>query len=152
MENGNLTVICDNGVYCLSGSGEQLAFVSLAGETLSCFSFSDNKTALVCERNLLGSVGRILVLDAQGREICSGIRENKVIGITASSGRECAYVLYENRVEVLSVAGSSSAPYSGQLLTVREIGGIPVLCYANRAESLYSLGFEEKGGSYESDS
>ena len=152
MANGNLAVICDNGVYYLTGAEKQKSFIPFSGETLSYFSVSDNKTALVCQRNILGSSSRILVLDAQGNVLLEEFREEKVIGLTASSGSECAYVLFEDHVEVLSVANGAIVPYSGRLLTVREVGGIPVLCFAERAETLQYSKNKNNGGLHESDS
>lgn len=151
MANGNLSVVCDNGVHCLTGAGGAKSFVPLSGETLSYFSVSDNKTALICRQNILGSASRICVLDANGNILSDGVREDKVIGITASSGTECAYILYEDHVEILSVLGSESVPYDGQLLAIREIGGVPVMCFAGHAESLYTGNSSKTGGTYESD-
>ena len=152
LENGLLCVICDSGVYYLNRSGEEFAYIPLSGQTLSFFSVSDNKAPLVCQENILGSVSRILVLDAEGKTLFNEIRQERVLGITASSGRECAYIRYTDFVESVSIAETVTVPYSGRLLEIREVSGTPVLCFADRALSLNSLVSEKTGENYEFDS
>ena len=139
MKNGTLVVICDDCVMYLGENGEELARISLGSSALSFCSISDNKTALVCRENVLGSSSRILVLDSTGKilfdETCSG----KVTSVTASSGENAAYIVFGDRVECVSVLGKQSYPYSGHLHALREIAGCPVLCFAAEALPLYDL-------------
>lgn len=144
LENGTLAVICDDAVVYLNEAGVQINRVPLSSMTLTYFSVSENKVALVCRENILGSSSRILVLDSTGAALCDVTRSKKVIGITASSGRNSAYILYSDAVETISIAGGETVPYTKQLHAIREIAGRAVLCFADKAQALDSGG--EIGG------
>ena len=129
LKNGTLVVVCDDCVVYLSESGEVIARISLGASVLSCCSVSDNKAALVCRENVLGSTSRILVLDSMGKTLVDETRTGKVSFVTASSGENAAYVAFGDRVELLSVLEQKSVPYTGHLRTIREVNGCPVLCF-----------------------
>lgn len=146
LKNGNLVVVCDDCVVYLSESGEELSRVSLSPMTLSCFSVSDNKTALVCCEDVLGSRTRILVLDSVGGVLCDTAGNGKILGITASSGQSGAYILYSDSIEILSVLGSETVSYAGPLQAVREIAGTAVLCFSDGAEQIDGAISRKPGG------
>lgn len=136
LSNGNIAVICDDGAVFLTAAGEVIARQSLSSMTLSYFSVSDNKVALVCQENVLGSSSRILVLDSTGGIMCDTRRSDKIVGITAASGENSAYIRYSSYVETLSVLGSETCSAGGHILDVCEIGGRGVVCYPAQAVAL----------------
>ena len=143
LANGTLTVICDDCVVYISEDGKILSRTGFASAALDGFSVSDNKVALICRENVLGSTSRILVLDSAGKTLFDEFRAGKVISVTASSTENAAYILYSDTVETVSVQGTSSIPYTGHLHAVREVSRIPILCFADGACAMQEIQKEQ---------
>ncbi len=139
LKNGTLVVVCDDCIVYLGENGEEIARIPLGASALSYCSVSDNKTAVVCRENVLGSTSRILVLDSAGKTLFDETRSGKVSSVTASSGENAAYIVYSDSVEIVSVLECKMYPYTGHLQALREIAGCPVLCFAAGAQPLYDL-------------
>ena len=136
MENGNISIICDDRTVFLSPSGTVVKQIPFDASTLAYFSFSKNKTALVCRENILGTENRILVLDAGGAVLCDESRFGRISAVEASSGETAAYISFASHVEQLSLRTSTEISYTRRLHAVREIAGEAVFCFSDGAESM----------------
>lgn len=139
LSNGNLAVICDDRVVYLDPSGGITASFSIGEETLSHFSLSADKVALVCRKNVLGNENRIVVLDGAGNVICDALREGRITAVTASSASPAAYVAYGSTVDILSAGGTETVSFTGHLRAVCEISGSAILCFSAGAQALDAL-------------
>jgi len=136
LSSGNIAVVCDDRIVYVNDAGAVLSEYRLSSMTLSSFSISQNKVALVCRENVLGTSGRVIVLDSAGNVLCNEERDDKITAVKASGGRAAAYIIYGSTVEILSLDGTRMYACRDIVLDVLEIGEQTIVCFSAGTETV----------------
>lgn len=140
LANGTLAVVSDGGVHFFGADGGKTSEFLYQNLTLSALNISENRVAVVCREDSLGASSRIYVLSGDGSVVSQTSTTEKITAVYASDADVDAYLCTQNAVWSLKGATMTDfASYTGNLLSVCDIGETPVFCFASGAQSAANL-------------
>ncbi len=137
LADGTLAVILEDGVRFFNADGTQRAIFSFSSVSLSSMHISDTKVAVACREDTLGTQSRVYVLGSDGTLLADIPFEQKILSVMASDEKTHVYVCTQDAVWTASETNGKAilASYSGKLVSLCEIGGAPIFCFASGAQS-----------------
>ncbi len=140
LENGTLAVITDTGVQLIGSDGEIRSSFSISPAMLTSMHVSASRIVLACREDTLGTTHRVYVLDAEGNLIAQQSISDKVTRVFASDTPYVAYVCAQNSIKAFDSDGQLTelSSFTGNLLSVCEIGTETVLCFSTGARTAVS--------------
>ena len=107
LDSGNFALICDTAVYFFSDSGEKIGEYKLQGMSLSFADVSGNHVMVSGNENLVGTTGRVILIDGSGTEIYNRTLSGKIRDIAL--GEESMFVLFEESLSKIAFDGTAES-------------------------------------------
>ncbi len=137
LSDGTLAVVTDGGVHLYDRDGTEKSVFSFDDTMLTAMDFSASRVVVACREDTLGSTSRIYVISSDGTVLSETATSEKITAVYASDGVRTAYVSDQNSVWYTDASGALTkmASYTGNLLSLCEIGGVPVFCFSSGAQT-----------------